>query len=632
MRTASNTYNNCTILGQAFLYGNTETFNNCTFTTTDSNNYNVWTYGAAKVAFNECTFNSAGKSVLVYHESVGNEVVVNNCEFNASASVKGKAAVEIGSEKAAFVVEINDSTANGFDNGSVSGNTLWNNKIGITADNKGVLVIVDDEIVAATNGTKDITNTVVAKVGTWVYDSLDAAVKAAEADATITDINVTLHNDAELANVNFGAAPLNLTKPLSININDNTLALKSDNRFTNNVKFYNGNIIATENNGTASVWTYAGCKKVELNDVNVTSTGLNGMGFINVESADTVVDIIDSEITATNHAFSVIYTNNATVNITDSVMDFDNIGRAAFWFGNYNITDSEITMDNVASTVDKNTAYGALFAINAEISNSDITVNNSRAGISYEDNPFGAKTVNLKNGSVVTVTNSTKYDAYLPDETYAINELDTAQFNGDIEIAEVSSEAGLTEEITVVFEKKAQDTYDMYLIAEEGAMNRVSAAQLRFKLAPATGVKMGYEIAPADGIAITEDLEVENAYAFNLDGAPLADRTGEKVMLGTVTFDGVGEFDFVIDTEYKNQVHTASLSDNIELAYTVGSTVNRVLNLGTGIDGEIVEATRNLVVNIAFNNEIKDQSVAYTDMKVRVVGSNGYDENNQSWC
>ena len=127
-------YNNCTFNGQVFLYGNSETFNNCTFNQDSADAYNVWTYGAKNVTFNECTFNSAGKSVLVYNEgATANNVTVTGSTFNASQAVEGKAAIEIdtsliAADKGDTVITITNSEANGFAAGSVSGNSLWNDK------------------------------------------------------------------------------------------------------------------------------------------------------------------------------------------------------------------------------------------------------------------------------------------------------------------------------------------------------------------------------------------------------------------------------------------------------------------------------------------------------------------------
>ena len=135
--TSTEYYKDCTIVGQPFLYGENVTFDGCTFEQSSADSYNVWTYGAKNVTFNDCTFNSAGKSVLVYTESgSGSVVTFNNSVLNASAPVEGKAAVEIDSSliSGKYVVNFNNTTANGFANGNVSGNSLWNNKKGTKAE------------------------------------------------------------------------------------------------------------------------------------------------------------------------------------------------------------------------------------------------------------------------------------------------------------------------------------------------------------------------------------------------------------------------------------------------------------------------------------------------------------------
>jgi hypothetical protein len=145
-------YNNCTINGQVFLYGDSETFNNCVFNQEDPNSYNVWTYSADPVAFKNCTFNCEGKSVLIYHEnaSVQNNVTVTDCDFIAYNAVDGKAAIEMDSSlTAGITLTIDaDTTATGFGTGNVSGNSLWNNKKGqTTTANNDITVVVGGETV-----------------------------------------------------------------------------------------------------------------------------------------------------------------------------------------------------------------------------------------------------------------------------------------------------------------------------------------------------------------------------------------------------------------------------------------------------------------------------------------------------
>ena len=132
-------YSHCIITGQPFSYAADAVYDNCTFEQTSSSAYNIWTYGSTNITFNDCRFRCAGKSVLVYNEGAVNQTATfNNCTFTASAPATGKAAIEIDSSLPVgvgtpFKVVINNCTANGFANGSVSGNSLWNEKKGTKA-------------------------------------------------------------------------------------------------------------------------------------------------------------------------------------------------------------------------------------------------------------------------------------------------------------------------------------------------------------------------------------------------------------------------------------------------------------------------------------------------------------------
>lgn len=134
-------YIGCIIEGQPFSYANNAVFEKCTFNQTSSNAYNIWTYGSKEITFNNCVFNCAGKSVLIYNEGAlpTGIVTLNKCKFIASQLVTGKAAIEIDSRFTSYEVYINDCTHEGFANGSVSGNSLWNKKDG----DKSVKIFVD---------------------------------------------------------------------------------------------------------------------------------------------------------------------------------------------------------------------------------------------------------------------------------------------------------------------------------------------------------------------------------------------------------------------------------------------------------------------------------------------------------
>ena len=125
-------YENCEIAGLMFSYAENSEFVSCVFTQ-DEVNYNIWTYGSKNIKFTNCTFNCKGKAALLYSESatLAQTATFDNCKFNASAPATGKAAIEIDSSLGTnYDVYINNCVATGFDLGSVSGNSLWNQKKG----------------------------------------------------------------------------------------------------------------------------------------------------------------------------------------------------------------------------------------------------------------------------------------------------------------------------------------------------------------------------------------------------------------------------------------------------------------------------------------------------------------------
>ena len=212
-------YKNCTIVGQPFLYGNDVTFQSCTFEQTSANAYNVWTYGAKNVKFTDCTFNCAGKSVLIYTESGdGQNVTFTDCVLNASARVDGKAAIEIDSSliKGEYDVNINNTTANGFGTGNVSGISLWNNKKGNKTN-----ITVDGVIVLAANS-------VLVEDATKLQETLTSDAK--EINVTLSD-NLTYYV-AAWANDAMGGTS---TEVITIDLNGKTLTFNQTNSDWNNI-------------------------------------------------------------------------------------------------------------------------------------------------------------------------------------------------------------------------------------------------------------------------------------------------------------------------------------------------------------------------------------------------------------
>jgi len=160
------------------------------FNQSSADAYNVVTYGTPETAYNNCVFNCAGQSMLISgsdDDDVYNTVTVNGCDFNASAAVDGKAAIELDSSDTAGIKLVVDGTdVTGFADGSVSGEDLWNNKMGQSAvENNDITVIVDGVTVLQPL-------TFVAKIGSVYYASVVDALNAVQDGETIELLGAAL--------------------------------------------------------------------------------------------------------------------------------------------------------------------------------------------------------------------------------------------------------------------------------------------------------------------------------------------------------------------------------------------------------------------------------------------------------
>ena len=342
-------YNNCTINGMVFLYAVNETFNSCTFNQTSAGAYNVWTYGAQNVAFNGCQFFCAGKAVLVYNEGAvaKTDLTVKDTKFIASAPVEDKAAIEIDTslmEGGATITVDDKTTAAGFDNGSNSGNPLWNDKKQTADTNKNTTVTVAGEKVFEPVATASA----VAQIGETTYETLAEAIAAATAGQT-----VTLLTDLDLS-----TKGLTIAKEKAVTLDLNGKTLKVANTNSGNIKVFGKLTLQdstdTDKNGTGTgkVWTetpyiYGSQDKVLITAIDggtftmesglidaassIADNANNGQFAVSVqnETADATVIINGGCIKAGWYAIAgngqdIKYNGNITVNggILESTADY----------------------------------------------------------------------------------------------------------------------------------------------------------------------------------------------------------------------------------------------------------------------------------------------------------------------
>ncbi|MDE6127413.1 MAG: hypothetical protein K2G30_10720, partial [Muribaculaceae bacterium] len=265
-------YNGCTIKNQLFLYGNEETFDNCVFV--NDGKYHVWSYGAKNVNFNNCRFGEYGKSILVYLEApIEQTVNINNCVFKGTSLNDDKAAVEIdssfpnGGGAGLYTININNTTVEGFDKGSVSGTNLWNPK-------KGTNYIVTVDGVKFDPSSLEFT-----KTGANVHNAegLKTLASAVNTGNDFAGKTVSLTADLDLAGVEM--APLGAF----INTGGSASALNAPFRGTfdgQNHTISNFSTTVTDYKSAAGFFGYVGegaiIKDLTLKNPTVTGTAYTG--------------------------------------------------------------------------------------------------------------------------------------------------------------------------------------------------------------------------------------------------------------------------------------------------------------------------------------------------------------------
>lgn len=196
-------YNNCTINGKICLYANSETFNGCYFEQ-KSEDYNVWTYGAKKVAFNDCTFKCNGKAVNVYIEKSNasddaKTIAVNSCKVESTK--ENKAFLNIKNSTQAYDVTLSGTnTVNGLTANGTTGSALYQVETTEVTETTGNPVTVKQEntageLVTVYEVKQPSAN--VAKVGDTEYATLDKAIAALSSNSyTLQLLDETAWNEA----------------------------------------------------------------------------------------------------------------------------------------------------------------------------------------------------------------------------------------------------------------------------------------------------------------------------------------------------------------------------------------------------------------------------------------------------
>ena len=678
------TYNNCTIKGQPFLYAKDEIFNDCTFIQESSDAYNVWTYGAENVEFNNCKFKSAGKSVLVYNEGAltSGSVNVENCTFNASASVEGKAAIEIDSTYSNYSVDIDDKTAaTGFAAGSTSGSSLYNVKkyqVVTGADNSKKLnteIKVNGETVMPLSDEKQAEEfgSCVAKVDDKYFATLKDAFTAA-CNMNVADVDgiptqtapVTVDLIADIENQEefsaYGGAIQNgygwhFVHNVDITLNGNGHKIDTGRHGSNHADNNKSpNINVSSNNGKFTVKNV-----IAPNDLlfTVTKPGHATSDCKDEARAESLVvencEFYGSNIGYDSTVNTVMYKNNKFL-LTEN--ENDHPDAYPLWY-KFDWAIKKFTFEG--NTVKSQRALNlARFSENCEIdiNNNDFAVENSEtpaksAAIMLAENhtdqhpyngnlTFNGNAVDAHSAVLVytpseyntnfdltaesnVLANGTKLVGYNEwSGSYTGNE--AAKAAAKALVKKVENKANGSEDVAdtigLKFNKHADDetVYDIVLSGEGKDINRLNAAEFKFDLST---TKMTYDIKAADGMALIP--QEDGKYEFHFDGKDAiggAD-SGAEIVIGTVTFDGYDTFTFKATA---GRATATTTSDNLVSEFVVGGAGGKgTLNIDgddNKIEDEIKVPTQVLTINVLTNHNVGNNVAAYQDMTVAISGGN----------
>ncbi|MGN0177890.1 MAG: dockerin type I domain-containing protein [Monoglobaceae bacterium] len=183
-----------------------------------------------------------------------------------------------------------------------------------------------------------------------------------------------------------------------------------------------------------------------------------------------------------------------------------------------------------------------------------------------------------------------------------------------------------------------KNVYDITLVGENSEIiNRLNSAELAFNN---ESDKVAYEILEKEnsGIVINGVAGKPDSYEFHFNGKDFGEGTtpdtANSIVIGQVKFTGYGAVTFKVETSNVNEVHTTTKIDNIVDTYVVGGSTSgngelvvneAVPNESDGKNYGIIGTTftvptQDLTVNVAFNNAIADNAVAYQDMKAVISG------------
>ena len=613
---------------------------NCTFKNIPGS-YGLKDVQASNIKIIGNTFDNTRSGIMLSGATAKN-VLIDNNTFNCDDSLGGDL-IQIASS---FAFDKNSSVA-------IVNNTSTSNTPVLRVLNADMtnLIYANNDIPADAPLLKEDTPTTirdsindkllapVAKVGdkyytdfTSAYDAANAMTEPAVIDCLADNI---VTNKGRYAIMN------------DITINGNGATIKKSDNLNASVEFATEESNAGLNNFTkettlkinelnnVAVWGYRRTNEV----FNVSLNACKDVDRIYITGTDGVTNICVDDCTFTKYDSanndSGIYANNpGELVVTNSTFKTVPIAlninfKAA---GERNITVSNCTfIDCGEPSNTNNPSYAAPIRfvttqqdgkINAEVANCEITnadpSKKTHGDILLGDGRTGKDSTTNVTVKVENNNSDLKVVNEYPDETPSTSKDVPAGTSATVTNVVVANT------IDLKFDKKTDNEYDIVLSGNGKNINRLNAAEFKFVLD--TEDKLTYEIKTADGLAAIEPADDNGKYVFYFDGKDNFDNTqadiAESITIGTVVFDGYGEFKFYAESGRATATTTADnlVTEFVTTSETGKGTLNIKKNENQITDGKITVPTQTLTINVAMNHKVTDNAADYQDMTVEISG------------
>ena len=520
---------------------------------------------------------------------IGDNVTVTDCDFIANAQFEGKAAIEMDSQYTAGInLTIDDkTTATGFDEGNVSGNSLWNNKMGNNNDaNNDITVVVAGETV--------LEPVYEAQIEDKKFRNLTDAFAAATEGQTIT-----LLGDATPALTSQRA----ITKAAVIELNGNTLTLKEDDLYFGTTTFKNGKIVVDPSVvvSTAVFWMFEN-QTLTFDNVNITATGVTGTYLIGINGGT------DSAVNLLNNS-SIIIDNESQAGLTAVICD-NGTGN------NVKIENSDIDVKNIEGRFYLGGTSG-----NITVDKTDIDLNGVKEGFYLRVN----QTLSIgENTTIDVVLNETegRYGINFTDVNYTYTVAETAIVNATVYEPVAIAQIGTIKYPTLQGAIDAvKDGETIELLAECAEAVHINKTNVTFTIDGQISETEKVDFSGVIGINIGQNVTIRNidfkGATANHDfikneGSPSGKNYNTTLLVENCSFTGNPEFD-VVGIRTIHPTHTQ----------IVNCTADGLHSLLQNTGGQKVTADNVVVIN-GKEGGLALGGVRTADVKNSEITANGY--------